>query len=296
MSLSMFADDKLHELARLDLLSQELCRKQAWKIATATARPEQRGDVIHRYGDIAQDLYSLRRKPLSAEQIKRVNDAYERFMSGVGLTSPEAKAVAKFKRVKNDRKGTDEKQERAKQKFNAVWKRVHDRQSHLLTELLIARDAAGTFPVTRADRLLARWKTDKKKFYWKFARVIQRYCDQCEKGRHPSSTNGPLLEMMCIEWRRNDKALWRFLSACFRTWDNVKNDPENVLKRRSVVHEMAPVLGRDPVKIQTHLQAIGALPPVIAGLGDVQERQEKLITKDISRGLSKARTRSFGGW
>ena len=283
----MHSTEELHELASLQALSKELCHKQAWKIANATAGPAKRGMVIHRYEQIAKKLYSHRRRPLSADQVKCVIDAEERFMSGVDTT----RAEAKFCRVKTDRGATGEKKKQAAQKLEALWKKRDDRR---MTDWIAATDASGTFPVTRADRLLARWRTDRKKFYWKFARIIKRYCEELEKGRPLSSTHGPLLEMLCVEWRRNDKALWQFLSACFRTWDDLKNNPQSVLRRRIVIHQMAPVLGHSTVRIQSHLQKIRTLPPV--NTWDLQQAQEKLITKDISRGLSKARTRSFGGW
>lgn len=210
-----YSTEELHELASLEALTEELCRKQARKIANTTARPAQRAMIVYRYEQIALKLIALRPKPLSAEQVKSIKAAERRMVRGARLTKAEAATEARLRRVESNRKSSDEERRSAEKERAALWEEVEARRDRLAIDWIAAKRAGGVRKPF-AGTLLARRERDReKKLFADLARCVRHYLSAREKR---AVRVKPLLHLIALEWLRDDKALFGFLSACLESW------------------------------------------------------------------------------
>ncbi len=305
-----YSIEELRQLASLELQTEELCRKQAWKIANATAPPAQRVLTVRRYEQIALTLIALRPKPLSAEQVKSFKAAEGRMLRGAQLTKAEAATEARLRRVESNRNSSDEERRSAEKERAALWEEVEARAARLRTDCIAAKRVGGTWQpedrrgtgalagtATTAHRLLARRERDggERKLFADLASCIRRYLLAREK-RAAWVEHLPLLHVLAVEWLRDDQALFGFLAKCFKTWGDLKSNPQSNLRRRTLIHQLAATHGHDANALHKSLERLDAFPPVTSNVEIISESRRKRINKDISRGLRKARARRFGGW
>lgn len=109
----------------------------------------------------------------------------------------------------------------------------------------------------------------------------------------------------------------------FGVVERLKDNPQSKLRRRILIHQLAPAYGTNRQALYNRLEELEAFPPVSdawgakregdkptavqvrqdasgkrkkRGTADIRDSRVNSVTADISRDLRKARARSFGGW
>lgn len=273
---------ELHELARLEILDEEICRKEAWKIASRSARIPLRSMVAHRYREIALCLYSL-----STCQATRAKEALAK-LNSTGTEADAAQYIASLRASGTwptstaDRLLLRRRRDGEKVLFGAMARAI---RRYLFER---ERGAVWVRNMKLLHLLSLEWLRDEKAL-WQFLGMCFRQWDELKN--NPQSTIRRRINIHAVaqdrtrEWMERNREK---LLSC-----------ENKDEREKLLYECERH-AHDTTAIRSHLTkeklfgAIQAAEVLTPEESQVLRAKEKLISKDISRDLSSARAKSFG--
>jgi hypothetical protein len=241
-NVAKLASPEEHELAGRLLHAKELCLDLARKHTSAIAQSLTRSKVRNHYEAIAKSLYCCRVKRRSLFQQVMLNKAVEQFLKS---RHEEERLDEDLLVASEDPHYSVDRRRAALHEIDELRKQSEELAEHQHTEV-VKLSISPSYRPPRSQRLISRLRKDgRDKFFDKLDSIVRRYLNAKLEGTQwavstPATrltASVSLLQLIALEWLRDQEELWRFLEACLSRWEAVTN-PTGMHQQNIMMHNI----------------------------------------------------------